>query len=467
MAFKSTMGFTPASDLDGGSSLLDDNKTCETGSIAGETLEDTEPDYSDEDYSSETDRGMIMEDTTRDRDSWGDMESDHERVEAGKSEHAEHAGKFEHTEHAGKSEHIEHAGKSEHAEHAGKSGIGTSEYGGKIADVLDKGKKADIGGKVADVLDKGKKADISGKFADVLEKGKKADIGGKIGGVFEKGKEKMKGIGSAEIPPAGVSDAGAPVYHKAPEGTREMWSWLKQESKRQIYYTPDQRDLTENEYMSSLAEKMEKCSVPAGIEHAKIQWDLGASSVEGYFVRPDTRKANPLSYIVQFNHVGDFTIVDEKTFITPPDLPKVPSKPIPDNKNQSMTAAVFLLLGLAAFYLGRTSRMPTFNLVGIVLLVMGGALMYKYYQVMSYNKKCAAEEAAWNAAWNSWQNNNFQHAFQEDTSGGVSRIYAAVFECIKQVNDEVFKSEKVESKEESYNMSEIEQMIARRREEYR
>ena len=87
--------------------------------------------------------------------------------------------------------------------------------------------------------------------------------------------------------------------------------------------------------------------------------------------------------------------------------------------------------------------------------------------IREHNAKCAAQERAWNAAWENWKNSIFLHSFQEDINGQLSRIFDAVFETIKQVNAELFSDAKSVEQEESSKMNELEQLIARRKDEYR
>jgi hypothetical protein len=76
-------------------------------------------------------------------------------------------------------------------------------------------------------------------------------------------------------------------------------------------------------------------------------------------------------------------------------------------------------------------------------------------------------EKEWEDAWRNWQDRIFIHSFQEDTNGQVSRIYDSVFECIKQVNDELFNAKEVVEVSENISINELESCIARRKDEYR
>ena len=106
-------------------------------------------------------------------------------------------------------------------------------------------------------------------------------------------------------------------------------------------------------------------------------------------------------------------------------------------------------------------------IAGAVLAVAGGYGYIKYSVIVKYNQKCAEQEKAWNLAWSNWRNSIFLYSFQEDINGQLSRIFDAVFGCIKQVSDDIFKEQAAMEDDSSQRMSELEEMIERHKEEYR
>ena len=98
---------------------------------------------------------------------------------------------------------------------------------------------------------------------------------------------------------------------------------------------------------------------------------------------------------------------------------------------------------------------------------LGNTARLKVAALEEHNRNCAAQEVAWNQAWNNWENSIFLHSFQENVNGQISRIYDAVFECIKQLNEELFSQKESAEQEESQSMNELEQLIARRKDSYR
>lgn len=261
------------------------------------------------------------------------------------------------------------------------------------------------------------------------------------------------------------------IDNRAYENSKEMWSWLKKDAKRQIFYMENQDTISEDEFIESVADKMQSNGVPAMVEKRKIRWDHGAEEQEGYFIKPQTSAVNPVSYMLQFNRVGKFVFVEEKSFITPPVLPEVPGKKKPlENIGLAVTllkwGIVFAILGIALVNIFDIAGM-VLVWCGIAFIIVGAVLYGNISSIKQYNKRCELQEQAWNRAWNDWQLTIFLHSFQEDINGQLSRIFDSVFGCIKQVSDEMFKGKAAIEEETSSNMNELEQIIARRKEETR
>ena len=254
----------------------------------------------------------------------------------------------------------------------------------------------------------------------------------------------------------------------------ELWSWLQKSSKRQHFYTAEVNTLTQAEYIDKLAGKLQENHVPAHVMTRGVQWDRSNVRQDVCVVEPESNAVNPISCLVQFNHVGKFTFVEEKTYITPPNLPAVPGKKrqIPPDLAKRGS---WLVLGVLIVIVGLLMAIAIEpNVLSLGLMVAGGGLTYLGYsgaqklkELMEYNKRCEEEERAWAAAWDNWENSIFLHSFQENVNGQISRIYDAVFECIKQLNEELFNEQQSVEQQESQSMNELEQLIARRKEDYR
>lgn len=255
---------------------------------------------------------------------------------------------------------------------------------------------------------------------------------------------------------------------------KKLWSWLKQSSNKQILFSENIR-VNADEYAEKLRIKLDENRVPADIKKVKVAWDeSGVSDIQYYSVKPKTNAENPFTYLLLFNTVGKYSFVEEKSYITPPNLPPKPEKPVPVPEGGSV---LFFILGcvMTLYALKEsTSRYDGGSFFDAVMFFAGlGLLLYsvmKYSALensIAHNKKCLEMEKAWNGSWEKWEKGIFNHAFQEDINGELSRIFDAVFECIKQVNQEVFPNVTAKEDNEAATRNEIEQAIARRKEEYR
>lgn len=254
----------------------------------------------------------------------------------------------------------------------------------------------------------------------------------------------------------------------------ELWSWLLKDSKRQHFFTEEENTITPEEYMQKLQQKLEENQVPAQMQVRDIRWDRSNVKQRICYIQPSSDLVDPLSCLVQFNHVGKFTFVEEKTFITPPNLPEVPQRKvsIPENlrnKGKGILWGILICL-IGLLVLGATEG----SMWGWIAILFGGAMVWttsldnqKLEEMLAHNRNCEEQERAWNRAWEDWQNTIFLHSFQENINGQISRIYDSVFECIKQLNQELFAEQASFEQQESQSMNELEQMIARRKDDYR
>lgn len=253
----------------------------------------------------------------------------------------------------------------------------------------------------------------------------------------------------------------------------ELWSWLKQSSKRQLFYTETGSSLSEEQFMEKIQLRMLETGVPAKIIRKTVQWDRSNVSRTVFCVKPQTDVINPLACMVQFNHVGKYSFVEEKTFIMPPNLPEVPMSPLPENTSAKTLCKTLGLYGGLLLVLGflLVSKATGLGVGIIVASAIMLALSYYFHTknsaILAHNRKCAEQEKAWNDAWRNWQNSIFLHSFQEDINGQLSRVFDAVFECIKQVSAAEFPQVKAVMQEEKANMNDIEQSINFRKNEYR
>ena len=251
----------------------------------------------------------------------------------------------------------------------------------------------------------------------------------------------------------------------------DLWSWLKQKSKREHFYTEEPIEIEERDFMELVQKKIKENNVPARIEEKRIRWDRSNVERNVFAVRPITEVVNPFSCLLQFNRIGKFTFVENKMFITPPDLPEVPMRPLDIDEIMRKRASLVpsgIFIAVISFILLFIFR--TLGLLGIIcgvlFIVVGLKSFNKIQSIEAHNKKCAEQREKWETAWENWSNSIFVHSFQEDINGQLSRIFEAVYECIKQVSNETLKVQPVDVQEDNHNMNELEQLIARRKSDY-
>lgn len=251
----------------------------------------------------------------------------------------------------------------------------------------------------------------------------------------------------------------------------DLWSWLKQKSKREHFYTEEPIEIEERDFMELVQKKIKENNVPARIEEKRIRWDRSNIERNVFAVKPITEVVNPFSCLLQFNKIGKFTFVENKMFITPPDLPAVPMKPLEIDETTKMKAknaligAVLIVVGLI-LTLAISPVCLFVVLCGAIFVAAGWKSINLIRSIEEHNKRCAEQKEKWEEAWENWSNSIFVHSFQEDINGHLSRIFEAVYECIKQVSNETLKVQPVDVQEDNHNMNELEQLIARRKADY-
>ena len=320
---------------------------------------------------------------------------------------------------------------------------------------------------------KAAKGTLSGLAEKTLQTAKVVAV--QINDTVEKQKEKSNEEAQKQIDKAQVTQKKRSTVlpdSQSYMSDHELWSWLKKDNKRQHFFTEEPNMMASEEYMNLLQQKIDENQVPAVLEYRDVQWDRMDINRRYCTVSPQCEAINPLTCLVQFNHVGCFTFVEEKTFITPPDLPEVPMKPvkIPADLDKKVNSILwgFALMVIALFFFsqGGSSLGVILIVVAAILFWIGFGASQQRERLRQHNRKCAEQEEAWNTAWDNWQQNIFMHSFQEDINGEISRIFDSVFDCIQQHNNELFKGQ-ASTQQDAQSMNELEQLISRRKDEYR
>ena len=236
----------------------------------------------------------------------------------------------------------------------------------------------------------------------------------------------------------------------------ELWGDLLRSSRRAKYFNEDESSVQESDFMDELQKQLDENKVPAAVEKRTVKLDRHLTSQEAYFVKSKNGDLNPLSFLVQFNHVGKYTFVEEKTFTKPPKLPKYPDElvKIPDNLK---AAIVCFIIGLICLTVG----IAFFPLIFVGLGLVGYGI-YGLVNLISrrkHNARCREEAEAYVEAWDNWSDFVLAYEYEDEIDGGVGRLNDAVSDCIKQVSERLLKSAPVSHETSAQSLAEISQLV--------
>lgn len=255
------------------------------------------------------------------------------------------------------------------------------------------------------------------------------------------------------------------------DGLTPLWTWLKKDSKKEHFYNETELNLEENQFISAVQAKLDENMVPVQIVKEDVVWDRQDDYQTRYVIHSlDKNVVNPYSCLLSFNKIGKFTFVEENIFITPPKLTKVPGTKVdlPPNNGLSL-----ILYGVAALIIGMLVGAQIAGLllvciiVGICLIGYGIMLNSNRASAIEHNKQVDKDIKEWNRIWDEWERKSLMCSFQEDSNGQLSRIFDAVYDTVKQVSAELIKGKVVSSEVEKNDLNDLEQLVSRRRNEYR
>ena len=254
-------------------------------------------------------------------------------------------------------------------------------------------------------------------------------------------------------------------------GLTPLWTWLKKDSKKEHFYNETELTLEEKQFISAVQAKLNENMVPVQIAKEDVVWDRLDEYQSRYVIHSlDKSVVNPYSCLLSFNKIGKFTFVEENIFITPPKLTKVPGTKVdlPPNNGLSL-----ILYGVAALIIGMVVGAQIAGLllvciiVGICLIAYGIMLNSNRASAIEHNKQVDKDIKEWNRIWDEWERKSLMCSFQEDSNGQLSRIFDAVYDTVKQVSAELIKGKVVSSEVEKNDLNDLEQLVSRRRNEYR
>lgn len=250
---------------------------------------------------------------------------------------------------------------------------------------------------------------------------------------------------------------------------QKLWSELANGIRRTTYFSDDILELSEEEFGIALQRKLDANHVPSRVERTEIKWDDSGVTQRRLIIHPRGLREVPMCYSVGLNRIGNFTFIEERTYIKPPELPSKPEK-YKDIPPSDMKAA---LIGLA-IAVGGLLLVEMLPFLGIVMFVIGvifvaSAVLAKKQisEAKEHNAKVDCQVEAWINAWDSWEIKCLGAAYLANTDDAIGRIHQAFHDTIEQVSKELFASQAVAESKEVLPQSELRQAVAKRRSSYK
>jgi hypothetical protein len=278
------------------------------------------------------------------------------------------------------------------------------------------------------------------------------------------------------------------------EMTVSIWSvLLKSESITEIYVPPGlEIDVSLEDFYQVLNKQMEDKGVAnANLTIEDVLWDEGRHSqrrIVARYTGSDAPK-NIQQILIGLDDMGSFRYVEEKTFLSRPELPKFPKSKVEEPTRPSIFAPEFtrLIWGIGIVIV--SLLMFSVNVgIGLVGLVVGGVWIALYFKAKteydeaegSYqsslelaqksNREAEAETRAWNAAWDSWNENVLETAYLQATTNSFGRFQRSVASCVRLTVTELFEDKKAELKDtkaREINEQQIEDQLKKKRESFK
>lgn len=250
---------------------------------------------------------------------------------------------------------------------------------------------------------------------------------------------------------------------------QKLWVDLANKITRVTYYSDDILDISEEQFGIALQHKLDANHVPSRVEKTQIKWDNSGVTQQRLIIHPTMLKDSPMCFSVGLNRIGNFTFIEERTYIKPPELPTTPgmtrSVPIVEVKS--------LLLGAAIFCCG-FPLFPLSIVLGLIALVVGAILVANFFasrgearDAKEYNKEVEKDTIAWEKAWDEWESKYFSVSYLANTDDVMGRLHQAFHDSIEQVSKELFVNQIGSESKETLSQGELRQVVEKRRASYK
>lgn len=248
-----------------------------------------------------------------------------------------------------------------------------------------------------------------------------------------------------------------------------MWSWLtKSEVKNEIYCPPDLQ-VSMEEFADALKEQAKADRLPAEIELCEVNWDDTNTKQNRILVRHTGSGASTdvLQFLVGVDQMGNYTYVEEKTFLMPPTLPKFPTQEKPAGKAPVwalIIAIFFILAGL------NTRDGLKFLAIGGIAGLIAILKIKSNSEIDAWNKNAGEEKKNWDNAWENWRKAKVEVAYLSSTDDIFGRFTLAASSMVKQVINKLFVNRQAELRhreEQHKTQKELEEELEKRMKEFK
>lgn len=248
-----------------------------------------------------------------------------------------------------------------------------------------------------------------------------------------------------------------------------MWSWLTKSEVKNEIYCPADLQVSMKEFAQELDIQAKADRLPAKIELCNVNWDDTNTKQNRILVSHTGSGASTdvLQFLVGVDQVGNYTYVEEKIFLMPPQLPIYPrTKKI---RQGNPTKAIFTaIIGLL---IGISGTLPqVFVTIGLIAGIFAFIRIKANSETDEWNNQADAEVKNWDETWENWRKATMEVAFLSNTDDIFGRFTRAASSTVKQVIKKLFENRQAEIRhcdEQRKTQKEIEEELQKRMKEFK
>ena len=229
-----------------------------------------------------------------------------------------------------------------------------------------------------------------------------------------------------------------------------LWSWLTKHETKKEFLCPPELQVSNEDLAKALAQQIQMNRLPAKVDLSEVNWDDTNTKQLRVVVRymGNDTTTDIVRFLVGVDQMGNFSYVEEKIYLKPPDLPAVPRKKKENNWASSNDLGCLFIL-----------------LIFVIPFILWAIEEKK---VRDWNKEAELEKAAWDAAWEKWQKETLTAAYLAKTDDVFGRFTQAMSSTVEQVLQVLFLDKAAELRRQTateQTQADIEKELERRKAE--